>query len=191
MKKKIVVLISGSGTNLQSLIDNIHIPENEMEICAVIADRPAGGLQRAQKQNIPTFIIDRKQKKDSWTQDFLKKTDALQPDLIVLAGFLSILSPAIIRRFEKKIINIHPALLPKYGGKGMYGINVHKAVINAGEKESGCAVHFVDAGVDTGEIILQKKVKVLPDDSPEKLQQRILKEEHKILVEAVKKILQT
>ncbi len=191
MKKKIVVLISGSGTNLQSLIDNIHIPENEMEICAVIADRPAGGLQRAQKQNIPTFIIDRKQKKDSWTQDFLKKTDALQPDLIVLAGFLSILSPAIIRRFEKKIINIHPALLPKYGGKGMYGINVHKAVINAGEKESGCTVHFVDAGVDTGEIILQKKVNVLPDDSPEKLQQRILKEEHKILVEAVKKVLQT
>ncbi len=190
MKKKIVVLISGGGTNLQSLIDRLHIPENNVEICAVIADRPAYGLQRASEQNIPNFIIDRKQNKDRWTQEFLGKMDVFQPDLIVLAGFLSILHPAIIQRYKKKIINIHPALLPKYGGKGMYGLNVHSAVIKAGEKESGCTVHFVDAGVDTGEIILQRKVEVLPDDSPEKLQQRILNEEHKILVEAVKKILQ-
>ncbi len=190
MKKKIVVLISGGGTNLQSLIDRLHIPENNVEICAVIADRPAYGLQRASEQNIPNFIIDRKQNKDRWTQEFLGKMDVFQPDLIVLAGFLSILHPAIIQRYKKKIINIHPALLPKYGGKGMYGLNVHSAVIKAGEKESGCTVHFVDAGVDTGEIILQRKVEVLPDDSPERLQQRILNEEHKILVEAVKKILQ-
>jgi len=187
--KKITVLISGSGTNLQSIIDHIEDGSVEAEINYVIADRPADGLERAKKHNIRNILIDRKMGKEKWTERFLSKMREEKPDLIVLAGFLSIIDKQIIKQFQKKIINIHPALLPKFGGKGMYGINVHKAVIEAGEKESGCTVHYVDSGVDTGDIILQRKVIVLPDDTPEKLQQRVLKQEHLALPEAIKMVL--
>jgi phosphoribosylglycinamide formyltransferase-1 len=187
--KKITVLISGSGTNLQSIIDHIEDGSVEAEINYVIADRPADGLERAKKHNIRNILIDRKMGKEKWTERFLSKMREEKPDLIVLAGFLSIIDKQIIKQFQKKIINIHPALLPKFGGKGMYGINVHKAVIEAREKESGCTVHYVDSGVDTGDIILQRKVIVLPDDTPEKLQQRVLKQEHLALPEAIKMVL--
>jgi phosphoribosylglycinamide formyltransferase-1 len=187
--KKITVLISGSGTNLQSIIDHIEDGSVEAEINYVIADRPADGLERAKKHNIRNILIDRKMGKEKWTKRFLSKMQEEKPDLIVLAGFLSIIDKQIIKQFQKKIINIHPALLPKFGGKGMYGINVHKAVIEAREKESGCTVHYVDSGVDTGDIILQRKVIVLPDDTPEKLQQRVLKQEHLALPEAIKMVL--
>jgi len=189
MKKKILVLISSGGTNLQSLIDKLHIPK-KVVINAVIADRPALGLQRAMKQNIPISIIDRSLGKEKWATNFLSQISFFQPDLIVLAGFLSILDERIISEYKGKIINIHPALLPKYGGKGMYGINVHRAVIAAAEKESGCTVHFVDTGVDTGEIILQKKVKVQSSDTPEVLQKRVLEQEYLALSEAIIKILE-
>ena len=189
MKKKITVLISGGGTNLQSIIDSIENDFIEAKINLVIADRPAYGLERAKNHNIPNLLIDRKIGREKWTKQFLEVIQKQKPDLIVLAGFLSIIDKQIIEQFPKKIINIHPALLPKFGGKGMYGINVHKAVIESGEKESGCTVHYVDTGVDTGEIILQRKVTVLPDDTPETLQKRVLEQEHSALSEAIKMIL--
>lgn len=188
--KKITILISGGGTNLQSIIDSIENGKLAVKISYVIADRPAYGLERASNYNISDLLIDRKLGRKAWTEEFLKIMEKENPDLIVLAGFLSILDKKIITEFKGKIINIHPALLPKYGGKGMYGINVHKAVIKAREKESGCTVHFVDAGVDTGNIILQKRVKVLADDTPEILQKRVLEQEHLALPEAIIKVLE-
>ena len=101
---------------------------------------------------------------------------------------MSILEPEFVKKWEKKIINIHPSLLPKYGGAGMYGIKIHEAVIKNKEKESGCTVHYVDTGIDTGEIIIQEKVTVSPDDTPETLQQKVLEKEHIILTEAIKKV---
>ncbi|MDC7240164.1 MAG: formyltransferase family protein, partial [Spirochaetales bacterium] len=111
-------------------------------------------------------------------------------DLIVLAGYLSILSAEFVEKWKGKIINIHPALLPEFGGKGMYGMNVHRAVLEAGRKKSGCTVHYVDGGVDTGETILQREVPVLPGDSPEDLQKRVLEQEHIALPEAIRKIIE-
>ena len=191
MKKKIIILISGGGTNLQSIIDTIGRGDLEAEIACVISDRPAYGLQRAANSNIPNVLIDRKIGKEKWAKEFLLISEKYKPELIVLAGFLYILDKVIIQKFPKRIINIHPALLPKYGGKGMYGMNVHKAVIAANDKESGCTVHFVDAGVDTGNIILQKKVKVLPNDTSKILQKRVLEQEYLALTEAIKKVLGT
>ena len=110
-------------------------------------------------------------------------------DLVVLAGFLSIMPESIIAKFPRKIINLHPSLLPKFGGAGMYGMHVHRAVIAAGETESGCSVHYVDTGIDTGEIIAQSRCPVLPDDSPESLQARIAPLEHELLVSAINSVL--
>jgi phosphoribosylglycinamide formyltransferase 1 len=182
---KIVVLISGGGSNLQSLIDasNTGCLCNGI-ITTVISDRSAFGIDRAAASDISTYLIDRKVHKGDLSEKIMEKIPA-DTDLIVLAGFLSILSSDFVSTWQGKIINIHPALLPDFGGKGMYGMNVHRAVIDAGCKKSGCSVHFVDRGVDTGKIILKKEVVVRKDDSPEDLQKRILVQEHIALVEAV------
>ena len=173
-KKRIAVLVSGGGSNLQSIIDNIEQGNLNCEISYVIADRECYGLKRAEKDEISNVL----------------ENDDEKTDYIVLAGYLSILSPEFIKKWSRKIINIHPSLLPKFGGKGMYGMNVHRAVIEAKETESGCTIHFVDTGVDTGEIILQIKVPVLSDDTPEVLQKRVLEKEHVLLIEGIKKLLE-
>lgn len=176
---KITVLLSGSGTNFQAILDTIDEGQLEhVEVIKVIADRECEGINRAIDNNIEYAVISRRRKDFS---EALEIEIPVDTDLIVLAGFLSILPETIIDQFPKKIINIHPGLLPKFGGKGMYGIRVHRAVIEAGEKESGCTVHFVDKGIDTGDIILQTKVPVFRDDTAEILQKRVLKEEHKLL----------
>ena len=169
-KKRIAVLVSGSGTNLQSIIDNVENGNLNCEITYVIADREYYSLQLANE------IID----------STLKES---KTDYIVLAGYLSILTEKFIKEWDRKVINIHPSLLPKFGGKGMYGIKVHEAVIKAGEKESGCTVHFVTNEIDAGEIITNVKVPVLEDDTPETLQKRVLEQEHKLLIKGIKKIL--
>lgn len=183
----IAVLVSGGGTNLQSIIDKIK--ENffieKVSIKAVIADRKCYSLERAQKEGIQNFLLDKKLYKNN----FFKQIDEILTDnnveLVVLAGFLSILSEKFVKKWDKRIINIHPSLLPKFGGSGMYGLNVHKAVIDNNEKESGATVHYVTSQIDCGEIIKQKKVKILKDDTPEILQKRVLVEEHMLLPEAI------
>ncbi len=183
----IAVLVSGGGSNFQSIIDNIKTGELNCKIQCVIADRECYGLERANKNDIKTYLLDRKTLKKNLSSEI----DTLlsgKVDLIVLAGFLSILDSEFTKKWSKKIINIHPSLLPKFGGPGMYGIKIHKAVIESGEKESGCTVHYVDAGVDTGEIIYQEKVAVLSDDTPETLQKRVLEIEHRLLPQAIKDI---
>ena len=191
-KKRIAVLVSGGGSNLQSIINNIEQGNLNCEISYVIADRECYGLERAEKHGIKNVLLDRKVLKEKLSDEIsdILENDDKKTDYIVLAGYLSILSPEFIKKWSRKIINIHPSLLPKFGGKGMYGMNVHRAVIETKETESGCTIHFVDTGVDTGEIILQIKVPVLSDDTPEVLQKRVLEKEHVLLIEGIKKLLE-
>ncbi len=187
---RIAVFVSGSGSNLQSILDSIENGQLKAEISAVISDNPkAKALKRAEGKKIPTFIIEKEKNKNAFGDKALEIIgDKL--DLIVLAGFLSILSGSILKVYKNKIINIHPSLIPKYCGKGMYGIRVHEAVLNGKEEVSGCTVHFVNEIVDGGDIIMQKTVQVKPSDTPESLQQRVLVEEHKALVQVIAMLIQ-
>lgn len=181
----IAVLISGGGSNLKSLIDN---QKEYYKINVVIADRDCGGLNIAREANIDAVLIDRKEYKEKLSKKIDEELKKYNIDLIVLAGYLSIVDSNFISKWKNKIINIHPSLLPKFGGKGMYGMKVHEAVIKNKEKESGCTVHYVTDTIDGGDIIMQNKVDVLEDDTPEILQKRVLVEEHKILPATVIKL---
>ena len=183
---KIAVLVSGGGTNLQAIIDEVELGNIPCKIECVISDRQgAYGIERAKKHGIDTYIVDRKIHKGNVSDEILKIVDG-KVDTIVLAGFLSIIKGDMISKFKNRIINIHPSLLPLFGGKGMYGIKVHEAAIEQGVRKSGCTVHLVDEGTDTGAIILQRAVEVNEWDSPEDLQQKVLKEEYKALPQVVK-----
>lgn len=184
---RIAVLISGGGSNLKSLIDSQD--NNYYKIDIVIADRDCGGLKIAENSNIKAVLIDRK----IYKKELFKKIDEelSNIDLIVLAGFLSIVDSSFIKKWHNKIINIHPSLLPKYGGKGMYGIHVHEAVIFNKEKVSGCTVHYVTDTIDGGDIIMQTEVDVKENDTPEILQKRVLEQEHILLPSTVKKLSQS
>lgn len=181
-----MVLVSGGGTNLQRIIDCIDNGEiADAKISLVVADRECFGLQRAEKHQIPNQLIKR-------GKDFSENLEKILPqdtDLIVLAGFLSILSQEFCERYNGKILNIHPALLPKYGGKGMWGHHVHTAVIAAQETESGATVHYVTSGIDEGDIILQGNVEVSAEDTPETLAQKIHEVEYEIFPKAINKVL--
>ncbi len=184
---RIAVFVSGGGSNLQALIES----EVGKHIVLVIADRPAKALQRARDAGIiDTLEFSRKALgRERLCEEIQKAVEAYAIDLIVLAGYLSIFTEEFSARWRGRMINIHPALLPKFGGKGMYGRHVHEAVIAAGEKESGCTVHFVGEGVDRGKIILQARVPVLEGDTPESLAARVLEQEHKALPAAVLRVI--
>jgi len=186
-----MVLVSGGGTNLQALLD-AEKKGAFGKIVLVVSDRPdAYALERAKAAGVPTVIValdkntSREERRQALSDQILRLAETHRIDLIVYAGFLWILKGKIIEAYTGKMINLHPALLPKFGGKGMYGEKVHRAVLDAGETESGCTVHLVDAGTDTGPILLQRKVPVLPDDTPDSLAERIHQEEHIAIVEAV------
>lgn len=185
---RIAVLVSGSGSNLQSIIDAVENHTLISQIVSVISNKEdAFGLERAKTHHIPAYFINPKE--EGYDEKLLARLQEDQVDLVVLAGYLKIVDANLIKAYRGRIINIHPSLLPKFGGKGYYGIRVHEAVLAAGESESGATVHFVDEGVDTGKTILQKTVPVYETDTPQLLQQRVLHEvEHKILVEAIKKL---
>ena len=187
---KIAVLASGSGSNLQSIIDNIENNYLNCKIEMVIGSKEGlYALDRAKNSNIKTFVISKKEYGNNTSDEILKLTYG-KVDLIVLAGYLSILSGDILKKFKNKIINIHPSLIPSFCGANMYGIKVHEAAIKKGVKLSGCTVHFVDDEVDGGAIILQKAVEVKFEDDAVSLQKRILKEEHKLLPEAIKYLIE-
>ena len=189
---RVLVMVSGGGTNLQAILDSVQSGEiTDTEIVGVISNNPgAYALERGEKAGVPVECISPKSyaSRAEFNQEFLKAIDSYEPDLIVLAGFLVVIPPEMIQKYRNRIINIHPSLIPKYCGKGFYGKRVHKAVLEGGEKESGATVHFVDEGVDTGEIILQEKVPVLEGDTPDELAARVLKVEHRILAEGLNQI---
>jgi phosphoribosylglycinamide formyltransferase-1 len=188
---KIAVFVSGGGTNLQAIIDKISSGEiTNVEISEVIAsNESAFAIERAKKAGIRRTVISKKVLGDAYDDATLKELDSLGVDLVVLAGFLSMLGPKTVAAYANRIINIHPALIPAFCGKGMYGIRPHQAVLEKGVKVSGATVHFVNEHYDEGPIILQKAVDVLPDDTPETLQKRIMKEcEQVILPQAIQLI---
>jgi phosphoribosylglycinamide formyltransferase-1 len=180
-KLKIACLASGGGTNLQAIIDSIESGRLEARIVAVISNIPAAGaLERAQKHGLPWFVVNNRDygSRERFDRELAAIIDRQEAQLICLCGFTRILSPFFIERYPGRVINIHPALLPSFGGKGFYGHKVHEAVLASGKKVSGCTVHFVDQEVDHGPIILQRTVPVLPEDTVDTLADRVLKEEH-------------
>ncbi len=186
--KRLAVMVSGGGTDLQSVINGVQSGKIPAEIAVVISSKPGVyALERAKKAGIPGVVICKKDYADE--QAFFDANLGVLREYgaegVVLAGYLSILGKQMIEAYPNKIINIHPSLIPSFCGKGYYGLRVHQAVLDYGAKVSGATVHFVDEGADTGPIILQQAVSVLPEDTAESLQQRILEVEHEILPEAV------
>lgn len=186
----VVVLVSGGGTNLQAIIDAVESGQiTNTKIAGVISNNQnAYALERAKKHGIPSLCISPKQfaSREEFNEQFLEKVNELHPDLIVLAGFLVVIPPAMIETYRNRIINIHPSLIPSFCGTGFYGLKVHEAALARGVKVVGATVHFVDEGTDTGPIILQKAVEVEPGDTPEVLQRRVMEHaEWKILPKAI------
>ena len=186
----VVVMVSGGGTNLQAIIDAVHSGKiTNTRIAGVISNNQnAYALTRAEENGIAAQCISPKQFSDrtEFNRALLDVVDAMEPDLIVLAGFLVVIPPEMIRKYEHRIINIHPSLIPSFCGTGYYGLKVHEAALARGVKVVGATVHFVDEGTDTGPIILQKAVEVEPGDTPEVLQRRVMEQaEWKILPRAI------
>lgn len=186
----VVVLVSGGGTNLQAIIDAVESGQiTNTKIAGVISNNQnAYALERAKKHGIPSLCISPKQfaSREEFNEQFLEKVNELHPDLIVLAGFLVVIPPAMIETYRNRIVNIHPSLIPSFCGTGFYGLKVHEAALARGVKVVGATVHFVDEGTDTGSIILQKAVEVEPGDTPEVLQRRVMEQaEWKILPKAI------
>lgn len=182
----IVVCVSGSGTNLQAIIDRISdgTVSNTRIVGVISNNEDAYALQRAKEAGIPAVCISRGAYADG--QDFdralLDGVDKFNPDLIVLAGFLVNIPAAMVEKYRMRIINIHPSLIPSFCGKGYYGLKVHEAALERGVKITGATVHYVDEGTDTGPIILQEPVRVDPSDTPKSLQQRVMKEAEWIIL---------
>ena len=187
---KIAVLVSGGGTNLQAIIDKIAEGViTNTEIAVVISNnKNAYALERAKQAGIEAVCVSPKdyENREQFNQEFLKTLDSYQVDLVVLAGFLVVIPPAMIQKYENRIINIHPSLIPSFCGTGYYGLKVHEGALARGVKVTGATVHFVDEGTDTGPIILQKAVEVQNGDTPEILQRRVMEQaEWEILPRAI------
>lgn len=190
-KKRLAVLVSGGGTNMQSIIDATERGEIDGSVVVVISsNEEAFALKRAEKHNIPAFVCSLKNgvSREERDNKILALLNEYRADYVILAGYLGILTDSLIVAYDNRILNIHPALLPAYGGKSFFGLNVHKAVIADKCKYSGATVHFVGrGGIDTGLIIAQEKLEVLPADTPESLQRRILDNiEHKLFVRVIR-----
>lgn len=187
---KIAVLVSGGGTNLQAIldaIDNGKITNGRIEV-VISNNRNAYALERAKNRGISALCISPKdyESREAFNEAFLQKLNSYEVDLVVLAGFLVVLPEQMITSYRNRIVNIHPSLIPSFCGKGFYGLKVHEGALARGVKVTGATVHFVDEGTDTGPIILQKAVEVLPGDTPEVLQRRVMEQaEWVILPQAI------
>ena len=190
---RVGVLVSGGGTNLQAIIDavkNKTITNASLEV-VISNKKDAHALTRAKENNIAAECVCVKdyETREEFNKALIEKIDSYNLDLIVLAGFLVVLPPELIAKYRNKIINVHPSLIPSFCGNGFYGLHVHEKALERGVKVTGATVHFVDEGTDTGPIIYQKAVEVLPDDTPETLQKRVMEQaEWKILPQAINAI---
>lgn len=190
---RICVLVSGGGTNLQAIMDSIDngTITNAQVVKVISNNKNAFALERAANKGIDAQCVSPKdfENRDLFNEALLDAIDDAKPDLIVLAGFLVIIPPMMFKKYGGRIINIHPSLIPSFCGTGFYGLKVHEAALARGVKVTGATVHYVDEGTDTGPIILQKAVEVLPDDTPKTLQQRVMEQaEWKILPQAINMI---
>jgi len=189
---RIAVFISGGGTNLQALIDGYKAGILSGKVVWVVSSSAkAYGLTRAENESIETFVF--KPKKyptpEAAAADLLSRLQERRIDYIALAGYLKLLPDNVVGVYHNRIVNIHPALLPKYGGKGMYGHHVHEAVLASGDKESGATVHLVDEIYDQGRILSQVRIPILPDDTPDSLAERVLEQEHKLYPRVLNKLI--
>lgn len=189
--KRIAIFASGGGTDMQSVIDACERGQIDGRVVCVVANKPdIYALERAQKHGIDSAVFALSDYADAEQRDraiaaYLERCGA---ELVVLAGYLSILTPDLVARYRGRMINIHPSLIPRHCGKGMYGMRVHESVIASGDAESGATVHYVDEGADTGAIIEQVRVPVLAGDTPRSLQERVLEQEHKLLPRVVARL---
>ncbi len=189
--KRIAIFASGGGTDMQSVIDACERGQIDGRVVCVVANKPdIYALERAQKHGIDSAVFALSDYADAEQRDraiaaYLERCGA---ELVVLAGYLSILTPDLVARYRGRMINIHPSLIPRHCGKGMYGMRVHESVIASGDAESGATVHYVDEGADTGAIIEQVRVPVLAGDTPQSLQERVLEQEHKLLPRVVARL---
>ncbi len=187
---RIAVLASTKGTDLQAIIDEIKAGEMPgIELSIVISNKKESyALERARLEGYKTLFIDPKNKtREQFDAELGRVLKENEIDLVVLVGYMRILTPPLVRQFKRKIINVHPALMPKFSGPGFFGHNVHEAVLKAQEKETGCTIHFVDEGVDTGDIILQKKVAILPEDTAESIKEKVQTLEKQWYPEVIRK----
>lgn len=178
MTCNVVVLISGSGSNLQALIDDLRDSEVPARLCAVLSNRAdAYGLERARAAGIATEVLEHQgfASREAFDAALIERIDAYRPDLVILAGFMRILTPAFVRHYLGRLLNIHPSLLPKYKG-----LHTHQRALEAGDAEHGCSVHFVTEELDGGPLVVQAVVPIEPGDTPESLAQRVHREEHRI-----------
>lgn len=189
---RICVFASGRGSNLQAIIDAIQLGKLNCKVVFVLSNNSnSGALEIARKNNIPAFhLSEKKFHKNSFEESLMDLLNQYRPDLIVLAGYMKLVPVSIINKFRNRIINIHPALLPKFGGKGMYGMNVHQAVFNAGEKVSGVTVHLVNEKYDEGKILFQEKVDISDCNSPDEIARKVLEVEHRVYPEVIQKIIE-
>lgn len=190
---RVVVMVSGGGTNLQAIIDGMEqgTITNTRLVGVISNNQNAYALERARKHEIPALCVSPKEyeNREAFHKALLETVEELEPDLIVLAGYLVVIPEMMIEKYRNRIINIHPSLIPAFCGTGFYGLKVHEAALEKGVKVVGATVHFVDEGTDTGAILLQKAVEVQPGDTPEVLQRRVMEQaEWKILPQAIDKI---
>lgn len=186
----LTVLASGSGTTFQAVADAIAAGDLAWRINLLVVDRPGtGAAQRAAAIGIPVRLVDRAHHRGPAGSPGLSQAIAheipQETDVVLLAGFLSIITEPLLTRFHRRMINLHPALLPEFGGAGMYGRRVHEAVLAARRTQTGCTVHYVDAGTDTGEILLHRRIPVLPEDTPDSLATRLRPVEHRAVIDAL------
>jgi len=187
----IAVFASHGGSDLQAIIDGCKNKKINAKVVVVISNNgDSMALQRAKNENIPSYHMSAKKYgcEEALAQEILAVLSKYDVDMIFLAGYMRMLHVSVLKKYNNRIFNIHPALLPKFGGKGMYGMNVHNAVINAGETETGVTIHRVNAEYDSGEIVAQTKVPVIENDTPESLAARVLVREHEFLVEVISDI---
>jgi phosphoribosylglycinamide formyltransferase-1 len=193
LERKLSVWVSGSGSNLERIIQACRAKEIPAAVVLVLSDRPGiFALERAQKHSIPTAVVSPKdfESEGAYSLALLERLKKHRIDLIALAGYLRKVPEEVVRAYRNRIINIHPALLPKFGGKGFYGKTVQEAVLKAKEQETGASVHYVDEAYDHGAVILQKKIPVLSSDTPESLAERVHKIEYEIYPEAIRLVLE-
>ncbi len=181
MSYRVAVCVSGGGSNLQAVLDRLQ-GEAPARVVLVLSNRAdAGGLERARRAGVPAEVLSDPADPTEW----ITRLGRRDVDLVVLAGYLKLVPPGVVQKYEGRIVNVHPALLPAFGGAGMYGRRVHEAVIASGAVESGPTVHLVDEVYDRGKILARRRVPVLPDDTPERLAERVLAAEHALLPEVV------
>lgn len=181
MSYRVAVCVSGGGSNLQALLDRLQGAEPARVVLVLSNRADAGGLDRARQSGIPAEVLADPSDASEW----ITRLGRRDVDLLVLAGYLKLVPPGVVQKLAGRIVNVHPALLPKFGGPGMYGRRVHEAVLASGDRESGPTVHLVDEVYDRGDILAQRRVPVLPGDTPELLAARVLHAEHRLLPDVV------